>query len=81
MCSSVTRCGNGLAIEIPPAVAEKLRLAVDSSVDVTVEAGRIVISVADAGPKYSLDELLAGITPENCHGEIWTDPPVGAELI
>jgi antitoxin MazE len=81
MCSSVTRFGSGLAIEIPKAVADQLHLAAESTVDVTVDAGRIVISVQEAAPRYSLEELLAGITPENCHGEIWTDPPVGAELI
>jgi len=30
--------------------------------------------------RYSLEELVAGITPENRHGEIDWGPPVGREL-
>jgi len=31
-------------------------------------------------PKYTLEELLAGITVENRHEEISTGPPVGEEV-
>lgn len=37
-------------------------------------------STAASRPSYSLDELLAGITPENCHAEIDFGPPVGKEI-
>lgn len=32
-------------------------------------------------PKYTLEELVAGITDENRHGEIWPDAPAGNEQI
>jgi antitoxin component of MazEF toxin-antitoxin module len=36
--------------------------------------------VRPAGPA-TLAELLAGITPENLHGEWAAGPPAGAELL
>jgi hypothetical protein len=32
-------------------------------------------------PKYTLEGLLEDVTPENCHGEILSGPPVGREII
>jgi len=32
-------------------------------------------------PKYTLEGLLEGVTPENCHGEILSGPPVGREIL
>jgi antitoxin MazE len=34
---------------------------------------------ATEGTSYSLDSLLAGVTPENIHGEVDTGPAVGRE--
>jgi antitoxin component of MazEF toxin-antitoxin module len=31
--------------------------------------------------KYSLKQLLAGVTPENLHPEFATGPPVGREVL
>ena len=31
--------------------------------------------------KYSLKQLLAGITPENLHPELNTGPPIGREVL
>jgi antitoxin component of MazEF toxin-antitoxin module len=45
---------------------------------VEVAGGRLV--VRPAGPA-TLAELLAGITPENLHGEWAPGPPAGAEIL
>ena len=37
--------------------------------------------VRPALPRYSLDELLAGITPENLPDESFDDAPRGQELL
>lgn len=63
----VTRWGNSLAVRIPRAVAEQVRLEEGGEVEMTVEDGRIV--VWPRPPTYDLDELVEGITPENRHGE------------
>ena len=79
MCSQVTQWGNSLAVRIPKAMAEQLSLAEDSAIDIEITNGRIVISPHRR--EYTLDELVAQITPENRVEEISFGPPVGAELI
>ncbi len=79
MCSQVTKWGNSLAVRIPKAMADQLSLSEDSPVDIEVTGGRIVISPHRR--EYTLEELVAQITPENRVEEISFGPPVGAELI
>ncbi|OAT25840.1 MazE family programmed cell death antitoxin [Buttiauxella ferragutiae ATCC 51602] len=55
-------------------------LNVDDTVDISVEDGRIVI-VPVKTKEYSLDALLAGITPDNIHEKVDFGAPVGKELI
>jgi antitoxin MazE len=74
----VQKWGNSLALRIPSSFAAETDLRTGSEVDFTLEAGRLVIAPV-AAPAYRLDDLLAGITPENIHGEIDTGPSVGAE--
>jgi|GEM_PF-1668896 len=40
-----------------------------------------VLTNTEENKEYPLDELVQGITPENCHGEIDFGPPIGKELI
>lgn len=74
----VQKWGNSLALRIPSSFAAETGLQTGSEVDFTVEGGRLVIAPV-AAPKYRLNDLLAGMTPENIHGEIDTGPAVGAE--
>ena len=70
--------GDSLAVRIPGSLTAEASLEAGSEVDLTVEAGRLSISSAHA-PQYRLDDLLAGISPENVHSEIATGASVGAE--
>lgn len=63
----VTRWGNSLAVRIPRAVAEQVRLEEGAEVEMAVEDGRIV--VRPRPPRYHLDQLVEGITSENRHDE------------
>ncbi|MCK7578730.1 MAG: hypothetical protein MZV65_25320 [Chromatiales bacterium] len=58
---------------------EAAHLALDQAVEVRAENGRVIIE--PAAPSYSLDNLLASITPENRHGEIDFGAPEGKELL
>lgn len=58
----LSKWGNSLGIRIPKDVARKLGLSENSRVDLSIEGDRIMIS--PGRPVYSLDELLAGMTPE-----------------
>ena len=74
----VAKWGNSLAIRIPKAFAEEAGLETDSEVEITLDAGRLVIAPRRK-PKYTLEELLAQVTDENIHDEIDTGPAVGNE--
>ena len=51
-------------------------------VDLTIESGKVVSTPIESPPRhYTLDELLAGITEENLHGETFAVAPVGNEII
>ena len=75
---TIKKWGNSASVRIPAAIMEAARLALDTSVDVREEEGRIIIEpVRD--PEYDLDRLLAGVTPDNLHSEIDFGAPVGKE--
>ncbi len=77
MRTRVQRWGNSLGIRIPKAVAEEVGLRPDVSVDIAWTGRVITLTPVFEAP--SLDDLLAGITPDNLHGEFETGPPVGNE--
>lgn len=78
MRATVRKWGNSLALRIPTGLAEDARLSDGVEVEIAVDAGRLVIEpVADREP--ALEDLLAGITPENLHGEQFADSSRGAE--
>lgn len=75
----VKKWGNSPAVRLPAAIMEAAHLALDQAVEVRAENGRVIIE--PAAPLYSLDDLLAGITPENRHVEIDFGPPQGREML
>lgn len=75
----VKKWGNSPAIRLPAAVMEAAHLTLDQAVDVRVENGRVVID--PVAPTFSLDDLLAGITATNRHGEQDFGIPQGQELL
>jgi len=56
------------------------KLEVDDAVDIREEDGRIVIEPVER-PEYDLDELVAGMTPQNRHSEVDLGPPAGREAL
>lgn len=79
MVSTVAKWGNSLAVRIPQNVAKEINLAEDIELDMTVVEGALVIKPKHR-KRYSLDELIQGITPENIHGEIDSGIAVGNEI-
>lgn len=76
MTTTLDRWGNSLGIRVPKALAEAVGLQAGDRVDISVERGKVIIQ--PARPRYYLDELLAGITPENQHPST-DDVAVGRE--
>jgi Growth regulator len=58
----IARWGNSLGLRIPKDMAGKLGLSEGSRVEVAAEDDRLVIS--HARPRYRLEDLLAGMTPD-----------------
>lgn len=78
MHGKIQRWGNSLAVRIPSVFAKEAGFEADSSVEILVTEGNIVISPRRT-PEFTLEQLLAGITDENLHEEITTGPAVGKE--
>ena len=78
MVTKVQKWGNSLAVRIPKALARQIEAESGCDVDLAVEDGRLIVTPVNRH-RYTLEELVAGITPENRHGEIDTGPSVGRE--
>jgi len=78
MRGKIQKWGNSHAIRIPAAFVKEANVAYGTSVDISVENGRIVIT-PDPRADYRLDDLLDSITDENLHAESDTGMAVGRE--
>lgn len=78
MTTKVQKWGNSLAVRIPRTFAEAGRLTENVSVELTVEAGRLVLERTPERPR--LANLLERVTPENCHDEVDWGKPEGEEV-
>ena len=77
--TAVAKWGNAPAIRIPKSVMQKAGLHEGDAVNFDVQApGIIVVRVARVQP--TLDDLLAGVTPENRHSETEWGRPRGNEV-
>lgn len=77
---TVRKWGNSASVRIPSSIMEATNLMLNDPVDIREEAGRIVIEPIRV-KEYTLDQLLAGITPQNLHAQIDFGAPVGKELL
>lgn len=64
----VQKWGNSLALRIPKSFATETELDPGSEADLTLEAGRLIITPLPE-PEFSLEGLLAHVTRENMHSE------------
>ena len=79
MLTKVQKWGNSLALRIPKAFALDAQLVNDSFVEISIVDGQIIITPVVA-PRWTLEELLAGINKNNLHHEDDTGFAVGNEL-
>jgi antitoxin MazE len=77
MRTRVGRWGNSLAVRIPQSFAKKLGLEDGVELEVSVEQGAMLIRPSRR--RYTLEELVSRITPENVHGETDWGPALGRE--
>ena len=79
MQAKIKKWGNSLALRIPKSFALNANLRQDELVDISIDKERIII-IPIGQKEYSLDELLAGVSEDNLHGEFDTGAPVGKEI-
>ncbi len=79
MDATVVKWGNSLAVRIPQNLAKEIHLAEGSAIDLGVVDGTLVMKPR-IQKRYSLDELVKGITPENRHAEVNSGIAVGNEI-
>ena len=75
--------GNSLAVRIPKAVADAIRATDGKRVELTITNGALVLQPvlkSKRKPRYSIDELLAGMTRDNVPQEVDWGPPRGNEV-
>jgi antitoxin MazE len=77
LTANVARWGNSLALRLPKAVARQSGLTDGTAVELEARSGTITIRRAG----LRLEELLARVTPENCHHEVDWGRPIGNELL
>lgn len=80
MTTSVKKWGNSLAVRIPQVIAQQARLEEGVNVSVKVSDEGFIVLIPENKPKYTLDELLEGVTPEHFEGESQWGEPLGEEV-
>jgi antitoxin MazE len=79
MKTRIRKWGNSLALRIPKTYATEAGLDQESSVEISVERGKLII-VPSTKPTFTLKQLLAQVTEKNLHQETDTGPAVGREV-
>jgi len=78
MRTRIQKWGNSLALRIPKSFATEVGLQRETSVEISLADGKLVITPA-AKPELTLKQLLAKVTKENMHHEIDTGSATGNE--
>ncbi len=78
MKTRVQKWGNSLALRIPKSFADEVGLQRETSVEVSLADGKLVITPVTQ-PKLTLKQLLAKVTKENLHHEVDTGSAAGNE--
>ena len=78
MKTRVQQWGNSLALRIPKSFAIEVGFQRDTSVEVSLEKGKLIVKPI-VEPKTTLEQLLAKVTEENLHHEVDTGFAIGNE--
>jgi antitoxin MazE len=76
----IRKWGNSPALRLPAWALKEAALSLEQKVTIIVSRGRIVIEPSEH-VEYKLDDLLAGITPQNSYSEVSFGKPVGKESL
>ena len=80
MQAIIKKWGNSPALRLSSSIMELAHLTLDQSVNINVLKGKIIIEPI-VSKNTRLDDLLAGITPDNIHAEESFGGRVGKEIL
>lgn len=80
MTIQIKKWGNSSAVRIPADVLAAAKMSLEDRVTVREEGGKIILESEVRRPRYTLEELVDGITDDNIHEEADWGPPVGKEF-
>ena len=75
-----SKWGNSLAVRVPAALAREIGASEGKRAEIAVENGAIVIRLGrrrERRRRYTIEELVRGMTKENIHPETDWGPPRG----
>lgn len=79
MRAQIGKWGNSLALRIPSGLAREAALHEGTAVNVTVDAGRMIVTPS-VEPSFKLEDLVTGITRKNRHAETEVGAAAGDEF-
>ncbi len=77
MTIKIARWGNSLGIRIPKQIAEQVQLNEGDEIEISTDENRLIL--IPQKKKYTLEELLDGMTDEHLHSEVDWGESVGRE--
>jgi antitoxin MazE len=80
MKSKIQKWGNSLAVRIPKAFADEMKLSENSSIQMMLQDGALHI-VPEEEKEWKLDDLIARVNADNIPEEWDTGPAVGKERL
>ena len=80
MDAVIRKWGNSPAVRLNSAAMKMAAFDIEQRVTINASKGRIVIEPADKF-EFKLEELVAGITRENVHGEVDFGGATGKEAL
>ena len=80
MDAVIRKWGNSLAVRLPMSVVNEAHFNLEQKVSIVAQDGRIIIEPISKA-EYTLDQLVAGMTADNAHGEVSFGAPVGREAL
>lgn len=79
--SKVITAGNSAAVRLKSSLLEAAGLVVGQAIEISILGNGIFIEPAKTASSVNINELIAQVTQENCHGETFSDTPVGKERV
>ena len=77
--TKVSQWGNSLAIRLPQALVTELAIERGAELELHLENDGFKVIIPAMPKKFTLDELLAGVTPKNVHHEFYWGQAQGKE--